>query len=785
MGLKFANNVSTTLASGINAGDVSITVADASRFPTLAPGDFCYISIVPTGAGNYPEICRVTSISGNVLSVERGQDGTSATSHLSAERVEMRITRGILDLLLETQVAQTEKQIASAAQTVFNLATITYTPGVGNLYVFVNGVKQVLTDDYTETDLNTVTFASGLADGDVVEFVTNMSTTSSVEVAQSVSIQDVGGYYTSTNVESALQEAALATTTKYITDVTRSVSAKLGDSVSIKDFGAECDGVTDDTTAIQTALTSGAKVVDFTGVTSTHNTVTVPTGVSCININSQKLAGGGALFKVNSDVSLQGKIVGTGIVSRTATISNGAPAVVTYTGNDDFPVNTVVYFISTGTLPTGLSDQVPYYVINLNTTTHTFNLSSTVGGTAIATSSAGSGTHTLYIDEHGVFAAANDVTNVYLDLDISNINRAVQAQPLSGTAYADAPKRWSGKLRLSNIVGASGSSEGYGLLLSPAHHFQFDIVAKTVKRHAVYLSAGASYNNIKAMIDGCENYAAQIFSTSPQPNCEHNVLDLHCANLSESVAGQGGPLAIVGQAHYNTSRIHCNSNSSVTYGYRVEGGSGGPYPFGNRLIDSTLTGAYLGLDVVSLLNADSTIIKGNVLHAYGTAAGAVVASRRQGTNGSTHGGHIEGNIINAQGQTRKGVYIETNTQPSYVGPNEILNNGTGARVDDQSGGYRMGYSRKVFFKGEAASGTATASISATSVGDTTVTLPIAISTTQRKSQVYLTNSSSSMTTPNVVIRHTGGVTETEFKFRVYNGAGTGQSFDYHGWVEGD
>jgi hypothetical protein len=79
----------------------------------------------------------------------------------------------------------------------------------------------------------------------------------------------------------------------------------------------------------------------------------------------------------------------------TVTISNATPGVITDTAHG-FSVGQAVAFTTTGTLPTGLSPSVFYYVLAAGLTANAYSVSATPGGSAIATSSAGTGTHSRY-----------------------------------------------------------------------------------------------------------------------------------------------------------------------------------------------------------------------------------------------------------------------------------------------------------------------------------------------------------------------------------------------------
>lgn len=128
-------------------------------------------------------------------------------------------------------LTQNETQTATQGQTVFTLASIQYQPATNNLAVYVNGSKQVLTLNYTETSSTVVTFVDGLNVGDVVQFTTATAVATNVVNAANVSYNEGQAGAVNRNVEEKLQE-----------------------SISVLDFGADPTGVDDCTIAFQDAI---------------------------------------------------------------------------------------------------------------------------------------------------------------------------------------------------------------------------------------------------------------------------------------------------------------------------------------------------------------------------------------------------------------------------------------------------------------------------------------------------------------------------------------------------
>lgn len=97
MGAKVNNNAFGTLAVGISDSDTAITLqaGQGSRFPTIASGEYFYATLI--NVSNQLEIIKVTARVGDVLTVVRAQDGSTATSYVVGDRVEMRFVAALLN----------------------------------------------------------------------------------------------------------------------------------------------------------------------------------------------------------------------------------------------------------------------------------------------------------------------------------------------------------------------------------------------------------------------------------------------------------------------------------------------------------------------------------------------------------------------------------------------------------------------------------------------------------------------------------------------------------------
>lgn len=99
--ILFTDNASSLLASGILSTDTTLTVTatQGALFPLPGAGQIAKITLEDT-SGNI-EITHCTGRTGDTLTIVRAQEGTSALSFASGSRVEVRVTAGTLQAMLQ------------------------------------------------------------------------------------------------------------------------------------------------------------------------------------------------------------------------------------------------------------------------------------------------------------------------------------------------------------------------------------------------------------------------------------------------------------------------------------------------------------------------------------------------------------------------------------------------------------------------------------------------------------------------------------------------------------
>lgn len=99
--IVFSNNASGLMASGIAPTDTTVTLqpGQGALFPAITAGQIAVVTFEDT-SGNI-EIVHATGITSDTLTITRAQEGTTALSFSSGSRVELRVTAGILEALLQ------------------------------------------------------------------------------------------------------------------------------------------------------------------------------------------------------------------------------------------------------------------------------------------------------------------------------------------------------------------------------------------------------------------------------------------------------------------------------------------------------------------------------------------------------------------------------------------------------------------------------------------------------------------------------------------------------------
>lgn len=114
MAIKFSNNASAALASGINnlVTALSVATGQGNLYPTLSGSDYFYATLVD--ASNNIEVIKVTARSGDSMTIVRGQDGTTARSWAAGDKLEVRVTSAGLAAIQQEAVDGSTSTLGSA-----------------------------------------------------------------------------------------------------------------------------------------------------------------------------------------------------------------------------------------------------------------------------------------------------------------------------------------------------------------------------------------------------------------------------------------------------------------------------------------------------------------------------------------------------------------------------------------------------------------------------------------------------------------------------------------------
>jgi len=97
MGQIFSNNASSFTEGALLVNTTSMTLGSATGFPQPATGEYYFLTITEVDAGSGREtdweVVKVTSRTGNVITIVRGQDDTDARAWAAFSPVQLRLTK--------------------------------------------------------------------------------------------------------------------------------------------------------------------------------------------------------------------------------------------------------------------------------------------------------------------------------------------------------------------------------------------------------------------------------------------------------------------------------------------------------------------------------------------------------------------------------------------------------------------------------------------------------------------------------------------------------------------
>jgi len=166
----FTNNAATGLVSPITstATTLSVNGGSGSLFPSPSGGNYFMITLISSSSGNM-EIVQCTARSGDVFTIVRAQEGTTAQAFAIGDAVQLRITAGSLQTFANPTVVN-----SVAAGTGISVSASTGNVTIGNTGVTalnagsgigLSGSTGTVTITNNSTSLNTGNFSIAQASG--------------------------------------------------------------------------------------------------------------------------------------------------------------------------------------------------------------------------------------------------------------------------------------------------------------------------------------------------------------------------------------------------------------------------------------------------------------------------------------------------------------------------------------------------------------------------------------------------------------------------------------------
>ena len=168
---KYANFIATTLDGTITAVATSITVTDASDFPSItAPETF---TLVLADGVNPKEIIKVTAVSGNVLTAVRAQESTLGFAWQDDDAVELRHTADGFERLAENHITYANQNSGLVSGGALSIGTDTAKFDIA-------AGKGLIVDAFTDTENPVVTEVEWSAFDE--QTVTNLATQEATDI---------------------------------------------------------------------------------------------------------------------------------------------------------------------------------------------------------------------------------------------------------------------------------------------------------------------------------------------------------------------------------------------------------------------------------------------------------------------------------------------------------------------------------------------------------------------------------------------------------------------------